>query len=122
MTDVFEVRTEQPSSNEWTQERVDLLIEYRNAGIKRRLIAGLINEATGSSYTLGAIVGKIDRTFPAARPRLSPEEKLATKQRHREQEIARKRAIRARTKRTHADPNRIQAVKVSVPFKCREVE
>lgn len=67
-----------PWSNTWTEERITLLIELRNTNMKRGRIALEINSRTGSNFTRAAVCGKIDRIFPAAKPRLTEEEKAAS--------------------------------------------
>lgn len=79
----------------WTPERIALLLEYREAKMRRRLIAEEINRLTGSNFTKRAICGKIDRLFPEPRrPRKSEEHKLAVRKACWERNNARKREKR----------------------------
>ncbi|WP_029581977.1 GcrA family cell cycle regulator [Bradyrhizobium sp. URHD0069] len=83
---------------EWTEERIALLKELREAGVQRGEIADRINKQTGSNFTRSAICGKIDRLFPAAHPKKTEEEKAATKraQRDRDKKLARERRLERR--------------------------
>ena len=105
--------------NEWNDERVNLLAQMRSDGISRRDIVGRLNDLTGSKFTLGAVVGKIDRLFPAAKPRLTPEQKVANRKKWRARDAARKRARRARGKGMHSEP---PPRKPKPAFECREIE
>lgn len=81
--------------NDWTEERVTLLVQMREQGVQRGAIADAINKQTGSSFTRSAICGKIDRIFPAAKPVKTPEERAATRKAQRERDRLKKRAKRA---------------------------
>jgi hypothetical protein len=75
----------------WTPERIAILIELREAKMDRRGIAAVLNEKTGSNFTKPAVCGKIDRLFPAAKPRKTPEEKAAAIRAQRDRDNAKKR-------------------------------
>lgn len=100
MTHQVAVHTHDPDpppliDNDWTDERVTILVRMREEGVKRGAIADAINKETGSKFTRSAICGKIDRLFPAAKPIKTPEERAATLKARREREAAKKRARRA---------------------------
>jgi len=81
---------------EWTDDRVELLKELHREGCYSRAdLASEINKLTGSNFTRGAVIGKIDRLFGALRPVKTEEEKaLATKARM-ERDAQRKRERRS---------------------------
>lgn len=100
MTHQVAVHTHDPDpppliDNDWTDERVAILVRMREEGVKRGAIADAINKETGSRFTRSAICGKIDRLFPAAKPVKTPEERAATLKERRERGAAKKRAKRA---------------------------
>lgn len=94
--------------NDWTEERIAILIRMRGEGAKRRAIADAINEQTGASFTKAAICGKIDRLFPVAKPVKTPEERAATLKARRERSILAKRAKRAADRMAAGQPYRPQ--------------
>jgi hypothetical protein len=81
--------------NDWTDERVSILVQMREQGVQRGAIADAINKQTGSNFTRSAICGKIDRLFPAAKPVKTPEERAETLKAQRERDAEKKRAKRA---------------------------
>lgn len=81
--------------NDWTEERIAILVQLREEGMKRGAIADAINKQTGSDFTRSAICGKIDRLFPAAKPIKTPEERAETLKAQRERDAEKKRAKRA---------------------------
>src|SRR5581483_91682 len=127
MTDLFEVLDAAPAKQgdtEWTEDRVNLLIQLRGEGVRRHLIAQKINEATGSTFTKSSVCGKIFRLFPPVKPRKTEEEKLAIKLAARKRDAENKRKRRQAWRELN-DPDRKGAARGRIdpgPYKCREVE
>jgi GcrA cell cycle regulator len=105
----------------WTEDRVALLIRLREENATRVDIAKQINEQTGSNFTKSAVCGKIDRLFPAAKPRKTEEEKAATYRKQLERDRLKKREARNKAK-PPIDMNRRRAALgrvVPEPYICQ---
>jgi hypothetical protein len=101
----------------WTQERIDLLIQLRSDKLSRAAIADEINLRTGSIFTRSAVSGKIDRIFPAAKPKKTPEELAETRrqQRLREAEKKRQRRLTEKVPAGFASPAPAPKLEVVIP-------
>lgn len=94
--------------NDWTEERIAILVRMREEGVRRGAIADAINKHTGSNFTRSAICGKIDRLFPAAKPIKTPEERAETLKAQRERDAEKKRAKRAAEREAAGRPSKPQ--------------
>jgi hypothetical protein len=127
MTDLFEVLDAAPAKpidTEWTEGRINLLIQLRDEGLRRHLIAQKLNEMTGATFTKSSVCGKIFRLFPPLKPRKTEEEKLAIKLAARRRDAQAKRDRRQKM-REGVDPDRKSAARGRIdpgPYKCREVD